>query len=222
VFPFIDGVPSRWGDTMTAADRAMVTRMLAALHQAQPGPDPVPVRTTGLPGRDRLGLSPRERARPWSGGPYAAATWELLSEHTASLQAALACFDGLAAQVAAEARPAVLTHGEPHPGNLIRSAGGYLLIDWDSMGLAVPERDLWWVLSDTGAEAELYARLTGRAVSEAAVALYRLRWDLEDAGLFVADLRSAQRADQDTEKSWASLRGIVERIAADITRIGAD
>ncbi|WP_432843998.1 phosphotransferase family protein [Dactylosporangium sp. CA-092794] len=36
----------------------------------------------------------------------------------------------------------VLTHGEPHPGNTMRTGGGWLLIDWDTALLAAPERDL--------------------------------------------------------------------------------
>ncbi|MGH3301417.1 MAG: phosphotransferase enzyme family protein [Streptosporangiaceae bacterium] len=221
VFPFADGTPGLWGDAMTAADRAMVARMLASLHQAQQGLDAVPVRTAELPGRVRRGFS-SECGRPWRGGPYAAVAWELLSEQAASLQAGLAAFDDLAAQVAAEGRPAVITHGEPHPGNLIRSGGRYLLVDWDTMGLAAPERDLWWVLSETGTEASLYATLTGREVSQAAVALYRLRWDLEDIGLLLADLRAANQANDDTETGWAGLRSAVLRIAGNCARSSPD
>jgi spectinomycin phosphotransferase len=217
VFPFAAGTPGSWGDAVTAADRAAVIRMLAALHQVPPGPGPVPIRPMDLTGRSRLGFTSRERARPWRGGPYAAATWELMSAHGASLQAALATFDDLARQVTAEARPAVVTHGEPHPGNLIRHDGRYVLIDWDTMGLAAPERDLWWVLSETGGEADLYASLTGREVSQTAVALYRLRWDLEDIGLIFADLRSAHQANRDTETGWTGLQAAVGRIAANNT-----
>jgi spectinomycin phosphotransferase len=46
---------------------------------------------------------------------------------------------------AAESGPVVVTHGEPHPGNILRAAGGLYLIDWDTVGLALPERDLWMV-----------------------------------------------------------------------------
>jgi len=46
---------------------------------------------------------------------------------------------------AARRRPerAVLTHGEPHPGNTMLTAGGWRLIDWDTVLIAPPERDLW-------------------------------------------------------------------------------
>src|SRR4029077_13351490 len=71
----------------------------------------------------------------------------------------------------------VITHGEPHPGNIIRVApnadadglaaaddaaagatggagpasGAIMLIDWDTVGLAPPERDLWMAAHQTRA-----------------------------------------------------------------------
>jgi spectinomycin phosphotransferase len=108
----------------------------------------------------------------------------------------------------------VLTHGEPHSGNLIRRGADYLLIDWDTAGLAPPERDLWWIIEGAGPEADLYAALTGREVSQSALALYRLRWDLNDVGLLLGDFRRAHERDQDTEVGWEGLVGAVERLAA--------
>jgi spectinomycin phosphotransferase len=137
-----------------------------------------------------------------------------VSRHAPGLVAALAEFDDLAAQVAAVDAELVLTHGEPHPGNLIRRGADYLLIDWDTAGLAPPERDLWWILSDSGTEAARYAELTGREVSEPAVALYRMRWDLDDVGLLLADFRAPHRQDEDTEQGWAALGAAVQRLAS--------
>ena len=39
----------------------------------------------------------------------------------------------------------VVTHGEPHPGNLVMVEDSPVLVDWDTVGLAPPERDLWLV-----------------------------------------------------------------------------
>jgi spectinomycin phosphotransferase len=99
----------------------------------------------------------------------------LMNEHAASLATALGTFDELTAEFTASAGELVIPHGEPHSGNLIRADDGLLLIDWDLVGLAPPERDLWWIVSDSGAQAAQYAQLTGRTVSEAALSLYRLR-----------------------------------------------
>ena len=185
--PFAEGAPGNFGDPMTPADRAAVTGMLAKLHGVAAGPGTVPLRAPDLPGRAVLDFSCQEPGRPWPGGPYAEPARAFLCEHAAGLRAALIAFDDLAAQLAAAGADLVITHGEPHPGNLLRRGPDYLLIDWDTVGLAWPERDLCWVVSDSGAESDVYARLTGRTVDSTAVALYRLRWDLDDVAAFLAE-----------------------------------
>jgi spectinomycin phosphotransferase len=108
-------------------------------------------------------------------------------------------------RAAAGGGPAVITHGEPHPGNVLRSSGRMLLIDWDTAGLALPERDLWLAAGDDASAADRYAELTGRRVSGAAMDLYRLRWSLDDIALFVGDFRDPHEQDEDTELAWAGL-----------------
>jgi spectinomycin phosphotransferase len=213
VFPFVDGVPGQWGDEFSEPDRVSMTDMLAVLHTAAAPAGSVPVRDLSPPSRAHLELSLRERGRLWRGGPYAEVARALVSEHAAGLATTLAVFDDLAAQVAASSAP-VLTHGEPKPDNLIRRGQDLLLIDWDTLGLAPPERDLWWILSDTGAEAARYAELTGCQVSQPAVTLYRMRWDLDDAGLLLADFRAPHSQDKDTEVGWAALVAAIQRLVA--------
>jgi spectinomycin phosphotransferase len=106
---------------------------------------------------------------------------------------------------AARSGPAVITHGEPHPGNILRTAGGLHLIDWDTVGLALPERDLWMVAGDGTGAVELYAELTGRQASGAAMQLYRLRWSLDDIALFLREIRRPHEQDEDTELAWEAL-----------------
>jgi len=210
---FADGTPGRWGDPMTTADREAVTDMLAVLHRVPAEAGTLPVRVPDLPGRSVLAASLRERSDRWRGGPYAQRAQAVVAEHAAGLCNAMACFDDLAAQVTAAAGTPVITHGEPHPGNLIRRGSDYQLIDWDTAGLAQPERDLWWILSGTGAQAARYAELTGREVNPAAVSLYRLRWDLDDISAFVAEFRGPHRQDKDTEVAWAGFSTAVTRLA---------
>jgi spectinomycin phosphotransferase len=78
--------------------------------------------------------------------------------------------------------------------------------DWDTVGLAPPERDLWMVASDTGEELRRYTNANGRPVDPAALALYRLRWALDDISIFVRQFRSAHRRTKDTEHAWLSLK----------------
>jgi len=105
----------------------------------------------------------------------------------------------------AAAGQAVITHGEPHPGNVIRVGREIMLVDWDTVGLAPPERDLWMVASETGDELRRYTELTGRAVDTTALELYRMRWALDDISAFFRELGAGHRRTAGTEHAWQSL-----------------
>ena len=92
-----------------------------------------------------------------------------------------------------------------------------MLIDWDTVGLAPPERDLWMVATETGAELQRYTELTGRPVDLAAIELYRLRWALDDLSCFVRDLRAPHRRTPGTEHAWQALQEIITQLTADPT-----
>jgi spectinomycin phosphotransferase len=152
--------------------------------------------------------------RPWAGGPYSEPARQFLGRRAAGIAAGLARFGELARQAAASGPP-VITHGEPHPGNVVRSGNRLLLIDWDTMGIALPERDLWDVAGSGSPEAALYSELTGRVVSDVALTAYRLRWQLDDLGLNLALFRSPHADDANTAAMWADLPGLAD----DITRL---
>jgi spectinomycin phosphotransferase len=211
LFRYLTGTPGRWGDALGPAGRLAVVRLLAALHLTA-RPAPVPVRDLRLTRRDQLAAALARLAEPWSGGPFAEPARRLLAAHAADLAGALSRFDDLVSRVAGDGRPLVVTHGEPHPGNLLHDNSMFLLVDWDTVGLAPPERDLWWVLTDGGAEATAYAGLTGRAVSEDAIDLYRLRWPLDDLCLILAELRAPHARDADTETSFDGLQASLEAL----------
>ena len=206
VFPFIAGVPGQWGDTFSAPDRAAMTVMLAELHTAGTAASPVPVRDLSPRSRTHLEISLRERGRPWRGGPYAEPARALVSEQAAGLENALAVFDDLIAgshrrrRAGAHAWRAASGQRDP-------ARRGPLLIDWDTVGLAPPERDLWWIIEGAGAEADRYAALTGCEVSQPALALYRLRWDLDDVGLLLGDFRRAHERTRTPRSAGTGLWG---------------
>jgi spectinomycin phosphotransferase len=79
------------------------------------------------------------------------------------------------------------------------------LIDWDTVGLASRERDLWILGTANPGDLDLYSEVSGRSVDERAIALYRIRWQLDDISLFVDDLRSAHQRTADTEHAWSAL-----------------
>lgn len=203
VFPFVDGEP---GTVDGVADPATLD-LLAALHDT-PAPTGIPTTPAQPGGRVHLDAALVCRRRPWSGGPYAEPARALLREHAGAVEAALDAFD--ADQPAAEP---VVTHGEPHPGNLLRTATGLRLVDWDTVGLAPPERDLWHVLSrlPTTERAALLERY-GRPVDQRAVAWYARRWDIDDIGLSLAWFRAPHTRDPDTETAWHGLRGALDRL----------
>jgi spectinomycin phosphotransferase len=127
----------------------------------------------------------------------------LLARRAGRIGDLLGEFDRLVEQVRGGAGGWVVTHGEPHPGNVLWGPGGPRLIDWDTVQLAPPERDLW-LLDRPDLHAE-YTRRTGRPVSAAALALYRLWWDLADIAAYVTELRREHEATEDTAASWTYL-----------------
>jgi spectinomycin phosphotransferase len=217
VFPYLEGTAGTFGRRLPQRDRLALTGMLARLHGATAVPGAaVPVRDlppASLPGL-RAALS--DLGRPWAGGPYSEPARHFLARHRAGIAAALTCFDDLARQAAASGPP-VITHGEPHPGNVLRSGSRIFLIDWDTVGLALPERDLWHVAGSGSPEVVLYCELTGRMVSNVALAAYRLRWQLDDLALSVALFRGPHARDENTAAMWADL----PRLAGDMARPAA-
>jgi spectinomycin phosphotransferase len=215
VFPHLDGAAGDFGAELAPADRLVLIGMLAKLHDATPlVARTAPARSPALATRPGLDAALGELDRPWNAGPYGEPARRLLAARAPQLGRALARFDELAQQ-AASAGPAVLTHGEPHPGNLLRCGGRLLLIDWDTAGLARPERDLWSVVGDDRELAGRYTALTGRAVSAAGLRLYRLRWSLDDIAQFIRDFRGAHEQTADTQESWLNLTELLELILSE-------
>jgi len=214
VFPWLDGEAGDFGEPLPARDQLTLVTMLANLHNAtQVAGAGAPVRRPELADRAGLAAALADLGQPWLGGPYGEPARRLLAERAASLDRALNRFDGLIDQARRAGRP-VLTHGEPHPGNIFRSRSGTLhLIDWDTAGLALPERDLWDVAKPGSAEAAHYTGLTGRPVDPAAVEAYRIRWALDDIRLAVREFRGPHERTPDTELSWTTLHEELARIA---------
>jgi spectinomycin phosphotransferase len=206
VFPFISGRPADFGDDSGPAERAEVADMLAELHvPASVAPRSVVRREPGIIARHSLEEALADVNHRWSGGPFSEPTREWLTRNAVDLRAQVREFDRLAARVAAADRGLVVTHGEPHPGNLIRTDSGLVLVDWDTVALALPERDLWLVTTGADEAAMRYADAAGHDIDGDALSLYRLAWDLTDIALFTKQLRSAHHRTADTEAAWLSL-----------------
>ena len=212
VFPYLDGAGEDLGDEIPERERNALIDMLARLHNATPqAARTAPVRRLDLAARPVLEAALGELSQPWNGGPYSERTRQLLARHASHLGRALARFDELARE-AARNGPSVITHGEPGPGNILRSAGRLYLIDWATVGLALPERDLWALADDDSWEADRYAELTGRRVSTAVMRMYRMRWSLEEIMLAVSDFRGPHEQNEDTELTWEVLTEETENL----------
>ena len=204
VFPHLDAEPSGWGDVYTPLDRAAVIDMLARLHR-EPAGQGLPVRAAAVPSREFLDGVAGGAALDWDDGPYAAAARDLAEGHRPALGRGLRRLDELVAALTADAAPLVITHGEPHPGNVLRAGPQHLLIDWDTAGLAWPERDLWSVTTAGTQDAARYEAATGHRPDPRAMEMYALLWALWDIGSFLSRFSGPHEESPDSVTAWEGL-----------------
>lgn len=202
LFPFLDGEGGRWGPYEPGA-RAAVVSMLAELHRATPAGT---VRTVGLEltGRRVLEAALRDVDQTWSGGPLSEPARQAFSSHAADVPEFLALADRLAAGIEQRGATSVITHGEPHAGNVLRTDGGHVLVDWDTVARGPRERDLWW-LEDEPGDLAAYTALTGHEVDLEPVAFFRLAWDLNDVAVYLSVLRQPHAENDDTLDALAGV-----------------
>jgi len=137
VFPFVDGQPREWGTPFAGAERTRLLRLLAGLHRATPKVEAHAARRgRQLPGRIHLEAALDQLDRPWRGGPFGEPARAALASKADVVRVWLSTFDDLSAEVHRLGRALVVTHGEPHPANFIRSGPDMFLIDWDTVGPA--------------------------------------------------------------------------------------
>jgi spectinomycin phosphotransferase/16S rRNA (guanine(1405)-N(7))-methyltransferase len=217
VNPFVDGQSFEWGEFPDSEHRRAVLDFVVALHTA-----PAELRRHAM--TDDFGIPYRDAVTALietdggvdtpvaDHGPYARPTAELLGKHAGALRRLFDRYDALVAAHASTSR-AVLTHGETHPGNTMRTADGWLLIDWDTALLAPPERDLWSLDPGDGSILAAYANATGVSPLAETLELYRLGWDLKDLAVDVARFRRPHGDTVDDRQTFDLLRGLVKHIA---------
>jgi spectinomycin phosphotransferase len=204
VFPFVDGRAGEFGQELSPAARTEIVRLLVRLHQAAPM-SVAPRVDVPLPGRGVLEAALGDLGGAWHGGPYAEPARAWLAEHALNVRHQLREFDRLVKSLVG--RVLVVTHGEPHPGNVLRGHDALMLIDWDTVALAPPERDLWMLATPGGGELAQYVDATGQELSADAVSLYRLAWGLGDVAAYVDLFRSAHESTEDNADAWGYLTG---------------
>ena len=146
VTPWVWGEQAGDGPPATREDAEATARTLRRLHAARV-PDGVPAWGPLVPETFASDLSARLEAVA-DAGPTSASACSLLRSHLRDVDVWTRRYHELAR--AAGQRPWVATHGEPQSRNQLRSlTGRLLLVDWESLRLAPPERDLR-VLVDAG------------------------------------------------------------------------
>jgi len=204
LFPYIAGRAGIFGEKFGRRDRHDLCELWAKLHlDTAVVRDGAPRRNLDVPGREDLEDALRNVDSPWSGGPYAERAREWLAVNGGLVASSLSRYDRLAREVATN--EFVITHGEPHGGNLIRTEDGLHLIDWDTVAMAPPERDLWMLDDGTAEGLQAYTDATGHAIDRSALDFYRLAWLVTDVAAFTTALRQPHTDDANTAHAWRAL-----------------
>lgn len=206
LYPWVDGRSHAFGEYASEDDRLEVVERLAALHSVDlstlpdAGDDDFMV-----PNRDELLRAIDDGDRRWDTGPFGDRARRLLRDHTEEVDALLQRYDQLVQSARDGPDRRVITHGEPHAANTISTAAGRLLIDWDTVRIAPPERDLWMVLDGGTTPSAVYEARTGTRPLAPLLEMYRLLWDLTEIAGYTAFFRTPHLDTADAVESWKNL-----------------
>lgn len=223
VLPFLAGRSYPFGPYPDARLRGLALDMITALHRSTPAVrGRTPQHVLGFGGRGDLNAFLLEPDRPWHGGPFSSAAHRLLATRATDLARLAAGFDHLADRTKPARADTVITHGEPHPANVMSVDGRLALIDWDTVAIAPPERDVSLIAAagQQGVDSyqidryqiDRYHKATGRELDLAVIILYRLRWYLDDVASAIRIFRNHHRDTPDTRLWWNGLAPRLERL----------
>ncbi|WP_326557930.1 phosphotransferase [Micromonospora sp. NBC_01796] len=215
LYTYVNGQSFSWGEFSAPDHRRALLDLVVAVHSA---PDSIRRRAMAddfaVPHRDALESGLRADGDLDTHGPYAHRTSVLLTENAAPIRHLLARYDELVLACRAQPDRAVLTHGEPHPGNTMLTPDGWRLIDWETTLVAPPERDLWNLDPGDGSILDAYADITGVTPLPELLELYRIRWDLSDLAVDVDRFRRPHTGTADDDQSWELLHRLVTHLGA--------
>jgi spectinomycin phosphotransferase/16S rRNA (guanine(1405)-N(7))-methyltransferase len=219
LYPFIEGQSFSFEAPFGRSDRERVLEVVIALHR-------VPLTSIRPPETDRFVV-------PWldqldqldqldrsllgaatSDGPHAAVASELIIDNEAGIRRLIARYRTLVEQYLGHPGPVVITHGEIHPGNVMATSEGWVIVDWDTALVAPPERDLWRLAQGDGSILREYAHATGTAPDGRLVDLYGLRWDLAEVASLAAEFRRPHEDTENSRKALEILRSVLGRLPA--------
>jgi spectinomycin phosphotransferase len=206
VYPFVEGATHIWGRYPDRAERLAVLDVLVQLH-ATTGPPRSTARIDDLTidHRDELDAALADLDHRWVGCPFSEPARALVARHADAIRGVLEHRDRLAAIAGGRPERMVLTHGEPHRGNTITTASGVALIDWDTVLVAPPERDLWSLVAEETLIADDYEARTGVTLREDILELYTRSWDLAEIAIYTGEFRQPHAETEDTRTAWEAL-----------------
>lgn len=206
VLPYLQGWSTPDGTWDDPAERAEIAGILGRLHTATP-PKALQRWDFAVPGRDALLAALADLDRPWSSGPYSEPTRQRLAGALDHIHGRLAHYDALVREIEASDDPWVVTHGEPHSANVLRTTNGRMrLIDWDTVQLAPRERDLSAVLGGPNDVLPAYQAEAGPvSPRSAAIELFHVWWSLAEIAEYVQLFRQPHADSQDNKESWRTL-----------------
>lgn len=229
VFPHLPVEPSNWGRFGNDADRDRAQQLVARIHAAThlAAIAEIPSREDfQIACRDDLFVRLDDLSTAWTSGPYGEATRTLLLANVDLIRAGFAQYDALAEQAHSGRDGWVVTHGEPHAGNIVRRADTrqLVMVDWDTCALAPRERDLWQLFPEGDQSLEQLgsylraAKLPAEAISPNLLHLYRLRWDLEEIAIYADWYYRAHEDTEDMRTGWDGLAHSVSLLPGHLER----
>lgn len=109
--------------------------------------------------------------------------------------------------------PYVLCHGDIHRGNLMDTAHGLVLIDWDGMCFAPPEADLFFFQRCQAQMNAVYRDLCGCVPNPMALEFFGVRRRLEDIYEFLVPLLAERISKEDDKLYLRYLKNELERLS---------
>jgi len=210
VFSYLEVEPTEIGEFRNLADRNEALHLIGQLHGAT---HIVPVdglrrNTLEIPNRPDLLNALECLDEAWTTGPYSGLARNLLRNHSEAVVRKLHRFDDLASSVTDDTSGWVITHGEPHAGNVIRTRSGELVIvDWDTVARAPRERDLWMLVNESNPDWSAYRDETGiTSLSQPALDVYGLQWNLAEIAIYIAWCKNPHERTEEMAIAWESLQ----------------
>ena len=97
-----------------------------------------------VPFRRELELALDSVNTAWEDDQRSQAARRLLAANAAAIRGWLERFDELVRISSADNVDVVITHGEPHSGNIVRSGTHFALVDWDTVDLRLASATCGW------------------------------------------------------------------------------